>query len=144
MPGAIFGKGTRLQRSDMGSPAIWTTIAEVKSIEGPSMSGDVLDVTTHDTVGNWREKLAGLLDAGALTFTVNFIPGHATHNAVAGFVADFVNRTKRDHRIIFTDGAATMWLFPNAQITGCPITAPVDNVLEANVTLTITEPPILA
>lgn len=144
MPGQIFGKGTKLQRSDMGSPATWSTIAEVRSITGPSMSGDILDVTSHDTVGNWREKLAGLLDAGALTFTVAFIPSHATHSAQVGFVADFVNRTKRDHRIQFPDVAVTTWLFPNAQVTGCPITAPVDNVLTADVTLTITEPPVLA
>jgi predicted secreted protein len=144
MPGQIFGKGTRLQRSDMGSPPTWATIAEVKSITGPSMKGATLVVTSHDTLGNWEEKLAGLLDAGELTFAVNFIPSHVTHNATVGFVADFVNRTKRDHRLIFPDGPQTTWNFPNAQVTGCPITAPVDNVLESNVTLTITEPPILA
>jgi predicted secreted protein len=144
MPGQIFGKGTKLQRSNMGSPEVWTTIAEVKSITGPSMAGDILDVTSHDTVGNWREKTAGLLDAGTLTFTVNFIPDHATHSAQTGFVSDFVNRTKRNHRIQFPDIAVTTWNFPNSQITGCPITAPVDNVLTADVTLAITEPPVLA
>jgi predicted secreted protein len=145
MPGTIFGKGTKLQRNTAVSPApaTWQTIAEVKSITGPGMTGDILDVTTHDTIGNWREKIAGLLDAGTLTFTVNFIPDHLSHSSQTGFVADFVNRTKRDHQIIFPDALSTTWLFPNAQITGCPITAPVDNVLTAEVTLTITEPPEL-
>lgn len=140
MPLAVFGKGTRLQRKVSG---VYETIAQVKSIEGPGIQGDVLDTTNMDTAGNWREKLAGLKDAGSMTFRVNFIPSNPTHNASTGFMADLVNGTQRDHQIIFPDIPSTTWLFPNSQILSAPITVPVDNVLEANVTILITEPPVL-
>jgi predicted secreted protein len=141
MPLAVFGKGTRLQRKVAG---VWETIAQVKSIEGPGITKDVLDVTTMDTVANWREKLTGLADAGELTFAVNFIPSHPTHSATSGFMKDLVDGTQRDHQIIFPDVASTTWLFPNSQIRSAPISVPVDNVLEANVTILITEPPVLS
>ena len=140
MPLAVFGKGTRLQRKVSG---VYETIAQVKSIEGPGITGDVLDVTNMDTVGTWREKMAGLKDAGTLTFACNFIPDNPTHNATTGILKDLVDGAQRDHQIIFPNVAATTWVFPNSQILSAPVTVPVDNVIEINVTLLITEPPVL-
>jgi predicted secreted protein len=142
MSQAVFGKGTLIKRSDSGVGAPFSTVVEVKSIEGPTMSAAILDVTTHDTAGFWIEQLSGLLNPGNISFRVNFVPDHAMHNGQTGLIADFAARTKRDYALVFPNIAQTTWTF-RCQVTGCPISAPVDNVLESSITLTILEPPTL-
>lgn len=143
MSDAVFGKGTLIQRGDGGSPEVFTTIPEVRSIEGPGGPADVLDVTTHSTAGFFREKLSGLIDAGALAFQINYVPNNAQHNGTTGLLADWKNRTARNYKLIFPNVGATTFLF-RGQITNFSIGAPVDNVLVCDVTITILDPPTLA
>jgi hypothetical protein len=78
-----FAKGTTLWMGDAASPENFVKIANVKSISGPDYSVTVIDTTTHDTVGNFREKAAVLIDAGKLSFNCNFDPDTATQDPVA-------------------------------------------------------------
>ncbi len=48
-------------------------IAELTNISGPSISVDTIDVTTHDSPGAFREFVAGLIDAGEISFEGNLI-----------------------------------------------------------------------
>lgn len=133
----LSAQGTLLQIGDGGSPTeTFTTIARVQDINGPGLTADVADVTSHDTSG-WREQLSLILNAGDVTFDVFFLPGHATHSPSSGILQDYLNRTLRNFKIILTDAGAMEIDFA-AYVTSFSISAPVANPLEASVTLSIT------
>ncbi len=141
---AIASFGTLLKIGDGGSPTEnFTTIAEVKSITGPSMSVKIDDVTTHSTSTPWRAKLATLLDGGTVAFGLNFIPTDATQDFPAGLLKDFTNRTLRNFKLVLTDAGHTTWAF-SAFVQDFKMDMPVDGVLTANCTLAISGQPTLA
>lgn len=140
---AISGFGTLLKIGDGGGTEVFTTIAEVKDISGPSFSADTVELTTHSSSGAWKEKLPTLLDAGEITLDINFIPTNATQSQSTGLLRDFKNRTKRNFQLVWPDVGGTTWAF-SAYVTGFEPSAPVDDLLGASVTLTITGAPTLA
>lgn len=139
MSDAVAAYGVLLKLGNAGSPETFTTLAEVKSISGPNMSTDVIDVTTHSSaaIGAGREKLASLIDWGEITFDLNFIPSNAQHIAVRKIMED---RSKRNFQIVFPDQASTTWQ-ANCYVTSFECDMPVDDVLGASLTLTITTKP---
>ena len=52
--------------------------ADIKSVTPPSPSVETIDVTTHGSAGAIREFIAGLIDAGEGTITVNWMAGGST------------------------------------------------------------------
>lgn len=142
MSDAIHAKGTLIQRGDSGNPETFTTIAEVRSIDGPNFTGDVIDVTTHSTAGNFREFKSNIIDPGELAFEINFLPTNSTHSATTGLLADIAARAERNYRLVFPGGSPT-WTV-KCQVVGFSMRAPVDNILTAGIRLKITNPPTLA
>lgn len=128
-------KGTLQKIGDGASPEVFATIGQVKSISGPSTKATVQDVTTHSTAGNWMEKLATLIDPGTLTFPINFDPLDATHAFATGMWDDMIALTLRSFKTVFPAAMGT--LNYDAYITGHGFDVPVDNVLQANIELTI-------
>ena len=133
---AIFGINTLLQLGDGGSPENFTTIAEVRSIAGPTLSNDILDVTNHDSQGGVREFKAGLTDPGDLTFDLNFQPAEPTHDDLTGTLSLLISKAVRNFQLVFP-GAIRTWGFAGI-MTGHPVNFPIDDVLTANVTLKVT------
>lgn len=140
---ATSGFGTLLKLGDGAGSETFTTIAEVKDITGPGLSAEVADITHHTSPGAWREKLATLLDAGELTFDVNFLPVDATQGNATGLISLMKNRTKRNYQLVFTNSGATTWTLP-AYVTGFEPSASLDEGLSASVTLTLAGQPTLA
>lgn len=139
---AISANGTLLQIGDGATPTeAFTTIAEVKTIGGPTLSARMQEVI-HHSGGGWVDKLAILLDAGDVSFEINFIPTDATHSYAAGLLKDFYNKTRRNFKLIFPDAGTTTWQFA-AFVSEFESNAPSDNVLTASVTLTVTGVPTL-
>ena len=65
---AIFAKGTELKVGDGATPTeVFTLIPGIRTITGPSMSAEVIDITSHDTPGGFRDKMQGLKDWGVLS-----------------------------------------------------------------------------
>lgn len=144
MTQAIGSHGTLLKIGDGGAPEQFTTIAEVTNISGPSLSMDTVDVTSHDSPNYHEEVIAGIKRAGEVTFSINFVPTHATHNPSTGLLRDWVNRTRRNFKLVFPDAGATTWEFA-AFVTGFQPTAPAGSErLTADVTLKIASWPVLA
>lgn len=120
-----------------------TTIAQVKSISGPSLSLDTVDVTSHDSTGGWEEVVGTILRTGEITLEIEYDPAHATHKyAAGGLLYDLVQKTANAYTLVFPDSANTTWSF-NALVTGFEPAGPVDGDLTANVTLKITGQPTL-
>jgi predicted secreted protein len=133
MSNAVFGQGTLVKRGDGAGSEVFTTIAEVGTITGPSQRSEFIDVTSQDSVSGYREFVSGLIDPGEITFTANYIPANATHKNV---LADFKNKTKHNWKIIFPTSPSTEWAFACTP-TAAELTAPVDGQLQLNVTLKV-------
>lgn len=147
MTGALGAFGVLLKIGDGGGPEVFTNVAEILDVSGPSLSLETIDVTHHGSVDGWREYIAGLLDAGEITFDVNFIPTNDTQDVNVGLLLKMKNRVLTNFKIIFNDALLeanrTTWAFP-AYVTQFEPAAPVDDKLSGSVTLKIAGKPTLA
>ncbi|KKL29023.1 hypothetical protein LCGC14_2369280 [marine sediment metagenome] len=126
---AIDAHGTLLKLGDGGGGSeVFTTVAEVTDISGPSMTLDPIDVTSHDSTAAYREFIGGLLDAGEVTLTINYVPTAGTHDATTGLIADMVARVVRNFQLVFPDSGTTTWSFA-ALITAFEPAEPIDDKL---------------
>src|SRR5271170_1549297 len=124
---------TFLQLGNGQSPETFNTVANVGTINGPTMSLNVVDVTSHSTGVPWREKIGTLLDQGDLTFDLYFIPNDAGHQAL---LAQFVSRQTADWQLSFpTSPSRTVWGL-HGFISKFSTSEPVDNVIKASMTIT--------
>lgn len=143
---AVSAYGTFIKRGNGASPEAFTTIAEVLSINGPSMEMETIDVTTHSTGEPWRQFVGGLLNAGEVSFDINFVPTDSTHNATDGLLNDMTERVQRNFQILFPDADLeddrTTWEF-TALVTSFQCTEAIDDVIKASVTLKLTGKPTL-
>jgi len=134
--------GSLLQMGNGATPEIWTTIAEVTNISGPSLSQETVDVTSHSSSGAFREKVGGLLDGGEFTLDINFVPTGATHKeAVGGLLYNMTARSVNNYKLLFVD--TSFWICP-CLVTGFTPDMAVDGKLGAAVTLTVSGEPTLA
>ena len=114
------------------------TLANVTNISG--LGGDVeeIDVTSHDSSGAYREFVASFLDAGEVTFDVNFDPNQTTHRATTGGILYL-----RDQRLVVPwkltfPGSPTHSATFQGFVKGAPFDAPFDDKLSATVTVRVT------
>jgi len=139
---AVVGTGTFIKIGNglNGASVSWTTIAEVKDIDGPALARTIIDATSHDSAGR-KEKKPGVKDAGSVSFEMNFLPQNATQSFTSGLLFDFKNDSLRDFQLIFNDPATTIFQFVGIVKDFAP-KAPVDGVLTAKITLELTGTPI--
>jgi len=130
-------KGALLQFSTTleGSAATYVTVGQVRSIAGPSTKTTVQDVTTHSTAGNWMNKLATLIDPGDLTFPINWDPADTTHQFATGMWIQLVQLSQNFWKLIFFASAGTLTFL--GFVTQHAYNVPVDNVLSANIQITV-------
>ncbi len=105
-------KGTVLAISDLASPATYVAISQVRSITGPTVKPKIVDITTHDTPGFWARKLAVLIEAGDISFEINFDKTDASHAFSTGMWNQMVGLVKTAFRMTFpapaSNGVMTM------------------------------------
>lgn len=142
MTAATSGYGTTFKIGDGGGTEVFTTIAEVVGISGPSLKLDTIDVTNMDSAG-WREKIPTLKDAGEVQLDMNFLPANSTQNYSAGLLRDYNNRTLRNFKVVFSNTGATAWVLPG-YVTSFDPGATVDGKLSARVGITLSGAPTLA
>lgn len=101
--------GTILMVGDGESPETYHVIAGVGDIEGPNQSINVNDKTTHSTGVPYRGKAPGLIDAGQLSFPVNYEVANPSHSDTStyGLGYLFKNRETRNWRLVGTDPSQT-------------------------------------
>lgn len=124
---AKLSNGSLLKVGDGAGPEVFTTIPEVMRLSGPAVRFDLLDVSSHDTVGLFREFIPGFSDGDAINSDINWRPGNAIHKAVR---IDAYAATRRNFKIVYPDTAdntVTVGAFvedytPNADV-GRPMTA---------------------
>jgi hypothetical protein len=136
---ALSGFGTLLKIGDGGATEVFTTVAEVTSITGPSLQLGTQDVTSHSSAGTFREFQATLIDPGEVTFTIWYDPNEATHGAATGLIKDMLDRTLRNFKLEMPTTPTVTASFA-AFVTTAPLSFPIDGAMEADVTLKISGP----
>lgn len=130
---ALTSQGMTIGIGDGASPTeAFTTIAEVKSIDGPGGQTAEIDVTDLNSTA--KEFVLGLQDEGDITLDMNYIPSNAQHAALRTLRG---NGNENNFRITFTDSPNTTWTF-GARVKGFTINNSVDSVTGLSVTLRVT------
>jgi len=119
------------------------SVAYVKSLGGPGMSVDTIDVSTHDQTTAFEEVIPSIIRTGEVKLDLEFDPNTATHQGTStgGLVYDLKTKFRGFWQIVFP-GAVT-WSFEGF-VTAFEPSGPVDGDLTASATIKITGIPILA
>ena len=125
---AVAGVGTQFRRWTSGA---WATISQINSITGPGMTRDVIDVTSLDSTGGYREFITGFRNAGTVTLTMNF-----TRAEYSIMKTDFESDTLQNYEIVLPDTDTTTLEFEGL-VTELPLTIPPDDKITADVTIQI-------
>ena len=137
---AINAFGTQFLAGDGANPEVFTAVAEVADIQGPSFAKEAIEVTHHGSPNGWRERISGLKDGGEVTLTLNFLPQDASQDVDTGLLSQLYGDDVNNYQIILPDDDATTITF-GAVVTGFTVAEPVDDKLSADVTLMITGEP---
>jgi predicted secreted protein len=134
MSQAIFAKGSQLKVGDGATPTeLFTLIPEIRTISGPTMSAEQIDVTSHDTPGGFRDKIQGLKDWGVLNCEMLWVPSDLQHKQLFD---DYVAGTVRNYQLTVPDTVTTTLNFA-AFIGNNPTQIPFDGALTKNVEFVI-------
>ena len=128
---AVSSHGTFLKVGDGAEPEVFTTIAEVKDISGPDMTLNMEDATSHDS-GGWREEIPTLLEAGDISFDINYTGG-ATQSVLEQ--AQY-NREVLNFQMVFPLETPVTKAFRGV-VTSHSFNAPVEGILTASVTIRV-------
>lgn len=97
--------GTLLKKGNGASPEVYTTIAQIFNLGGPSLQQEELDVTDHDSAG-WKQFIGGLKDGGEISGELHFDGANATHDETTGLLSELIGGTVKNYRISFPDGTS--------------------------------------
>jgi predicted secreted protein len=136
MSNAFAGVGTRFRRWN-STTTEWQDIAEVKTISGPGMSRDVIDVTSLDSTGGWREFIAGFRNAGTVVLNMNF-----TRDTYDIMWADFGDDDVQYYEMVLSDPENTTIEFTGL-VTELPINVSADDAVTNDATIQISGVPVI-
>lgn len=128
MSSAISGVGTKFRR---WSGTAWADIAEVKSISGPGMSRETIDVTSLDSGDGYREFIGSFRDAGTLNLSMNYTPA-----GYALMKTDFESSDLQNYEILLPDTENTSLEFEGL-VTELPLNITTDDVITMDVVIKI-------
>jgi predicted secreted protein len=121
---AISGVGAVFQRNGVA-------IAEVNSISGPNRSRDVIDVTSLDSTGGYREFIGSFRDGGEVSLEMNW-----TSTGYGLMLADFESNTLQTYQIVLPDDGNYTLEF-SGLVSDLELNVPMDDKITANVTIKI-------
>lgn len=118
-----------------------TNVANVTSIAGLDGDTEVIDVTSHDSAGRYREKIASFIDAGQVTLELNFDPNAVTHRATSGGILYLRSQGTVESWTISFPGTPAHEVTFDAFVKSAGFSAPFDDKLAMTVTLEVTGEP---
>jgi hypothetical protein len=106
--GGIPAYGTLIQvfsGTDTGGADVYTTIAGMGDVTGPSNTMAEVDVTSHSTGVPIKQTIPGLIDLGDLAFPCFWIPGDPTQSPTSSYGIEylFINRIVTKWQLIAPD-----------------------------------------
>lgn len=125
---AAFGAKLRYQTA----PDIWADIAGIRDMSGPGVSGDVVDVTTHDSPSAFREFLKTVIDPGEVSFDLVFDPEDT--EGQGKLEDESVARTFDLYQVMYNTTNSKIWEF-NACVTQLEPNQPVEGEISASISM---------
>lgn len=120
-----------------------TAIVNITEIDGPELSAETMDMTAHDSAGSYREIIPTFLDAGEVSFTIQYDPAHATHkNAAGGLLYLYAQKTLSSFALGMPTTPAANIVF-SGYVTKFKPGMPLDGALTAEVSIKVTGAPTL-
>ena len=138
-----IGLGVEFAVGDGASPEVFTKVAEVLSVGGPSLSRDTPEATHTDSTAGYKEFIAGMKDGGEVTINMNFLPADASQDLATGLLGDFGTDTPINYQITFPYSPTVAWTFAGF-ITGFEPDVPIEDRMTASVTFKVSGQPTLA
>lgn len=134
---AFRGLGTTLK---IGADVSAVTVAELTEISGLELSADTIDVTALDSVGGYREFIAGFKDAGEV--------------GISGFLNPASGKGQKELHALFESGATSQFSidFPAATkakwefsgvVTGFSTSTGVEDPISFEATIKVSGQPTL-
>lgn len=113
------------------SPAAYFEVGEVTEITPGEETADRVEVTHYQSPDRRREYIAGLIDPGEASFTINWIPGDETDE----FLRDLRDSGEtRNHQIEFPNGVTVTY---EAQILSISKAIPIDDRMTATINVAV-------
>lgn len=134
--GTITARTVTATSGGTNGTEVFTTVAEIKNLAGPQREQSIIEVTHMESPNAYREYIASLLDAGEVTFGMNF----TNVTSQANVVSDLENRVVRNFQIVFITAAATKTFSFATLITKIDHSFDMEAAIAANVTLKVTGP----
>jgi len=128
MTKAFSGVGTIFQKWD-GSE--WVVISEITSIKGPGFKRDPIEVTNMDSIGGYKEYIAGFRDSGTISLSMNF-----SRDGFDALKADFETDELQNYEIVLGDAVKTSFEF-QGMVTELPLTISAKEAVTLDVTIQI-------
>lgn len=132
---AVLAQGTLLKLESDTSAGTFATIPEVGKLTAPNQKFDLLDVTSHDSSGGFREYIPGLIDGENCTAEINFVPTNAVHIQCR---TDGLDRTRKNFQIVFPGGGTGAQLAFGAYFVGFAPEASAGQILKETLTAKVT------
>lgn len=104
---AFWAFGTVLQLGDGATSETFTSIAELSEIVPPNMSKESSDVTNHSSADRHKEFIPGLIDAGQVSGSGNWLPNNATHDENTGVLEAFLDHVNHNWKLVLPDSLGT-------------------------------------
>jgi len=135
MAGESIGWGAEFWLDDAAGAL--TELAGIFELTVPNYQTDEVEITHYKSLGRKREYIAGLIETGEGTFTMNYVPGSATDVICRAAHADGATRS---FRIVIPDvaGADEWTIDGDCFAKGYERGVPVDDRMTATLTVKFT------
>lgn len=133
----ITGLKTKFQREG-ATQGTFEDVAQVAGITPPQPERETVDVEDLDPADGVKKKLAGLIDAGEVSLTLNFDPTNTGHTALEG---DFYAGVERKYRIKLPNNYG--WTFSGLVTGFAPNDIASGDVVQVEVTIAVSGKPVL-
>jgi len=138
MTDAAIGHGATFGISDDQTvTGVFANLAEVVDISGISVTRDAIDATHMGSSNNYREFIPGLIDAGEVQLSLNYVP------AAADAIRSALETGQGGFKISFNDSLSTTVTFL-AIVTNYSIENPMADKRTASATFKINGQPTWA
>lgn len=138
-PSGLAAINTYLERGSGVSPYSFAIVPNVGDIAGFDMSSIVLDTTSHSTGVPFVTRIAGIRDAGKLTFPLYYVAGSQAHQQL---LDDWALGTIVPWREVWAQTGGLYWQC-DGFISALKAMAPVKGLQTLQVEITFTGDPIL-
>jgi len=135
--GGVAAFGIVVQYGTTTGTATSQTLANVTNVSGLDSDVEEIDVTSHDSAGAYREKVASFIDAGEVQVDLNFDPNNTTHRATSPGILWLRDQRLTVPWVIKFAGTPTHQVRFNAFVRSAPFDGSFDDKLSMTATLSV-------